>query len=376
MIRTTLCYLRYEGKTLMLFRNKKAADINEGKWIGAGGKFEKGETAGECLVREIREETGIELTSYIFHGIIYFRNDEFEDEEMYLYSAVITSSEADRIKKYPSCSEGTFEFIPDTKLMELPLWEGDRVFLKDMLEGRKRISYELVYEKGKLVRSERVGIKYILFDLDGTLIDTGEGIMKSAAYALGSAGIHVDDYHELSFFVGPPLVYTFTHRYGLDMKKARELVNKYRERYNPTGLFESEPYPGVRECLENLRSAGYRLYICSSKPEHMCRRLMEHLEMSGLFCDIVGATPDGSIDTKSQVLNELFRRNAADDPCFAGSCVLIGDTRFDMAGAADTGISGIGVTYGYGSTEEMLSLGAAAMADSISEINDSLIQSL
>ena len=63
MIRTTLCYLRYEGKTLMLFRNKKAADINEGKWIGAGGKFEKGETAGECLVREIREETGIELTS-------------------------------------------------------------------------------------------------------------------------------------------------------------------------------------------------------------------------------------------------------------------------------------------------------------------------
>ena len=86
MYRSTLCYLRNGGKTLMMHRTKKENDVNKGKWIGVGGKFEDGETAGECLIREVKEETGTELHSFIFHGIIYFRNDEFEDEEMYLYS--------------------------------------------------------------------------------------------------------------------------------------------------------------------------------------------------------------------------------------------------------------------------------------------------
>ncbi|MBO5552085.1 MAG: HAD hydrolase-like protein [Lachnospiraceae bacterium] len=374
MYRSTLCYLRYDGSTLMLYRNKKKNDVNEGKWIGVGGKFEPDETAGQCLVREVLEETGIELSSYVFHGIIYFRNDEYEDEEMYLFSAGITSEQAESISAF--CSEGTLKFIPDTGIMELSLWEGDRAFLKDLLDGRSRIAYDLTYEKGKLIHKDRVTIKNILFDLDGTLIDTGEGIMKSAAYALETIGIKVGDYHELSFFVGPPLVYTYTHRYGLDMEQARELVKKYRERYSKTGLFECEPYPGVRESLYKLRSAGYSLYVCSSKPENMCRRLMEHFGMTGLFNDIVGSTPDGRIDTKSQVIKELFRRNAVNDPGFAGSSVLIGDTRFDIAGAADTGISSIGVSYGYGNVEEMRSLGAAAIADSISEIDAALIGSL
>ena len=224
----------------MLFRNKKPNDVNEGKWIGVGGKFEAGETAGECLVREVREETGIELSSYIFHGIIYFRNDGYEDEEMYLYSAQITDEQSAAVSGLTPCNEGTLKFIPDEEIMSLSLWEGDRAFLKDLLDGRIRISYDLTYEKGRLIRKERIAVRNVLFDLDGTLIDTGEGIMKCAGYALESIGIPVEDYHELSFFVGPPLVYTFTRRYGLDMDKARELVNKYRERYNDTGVFECE----------------------------------------------------------------------------------------------------------------------------------------
>ncbi|MBR1524567.1 MAG: HAD hydrolase-like protein [Lachnospiraceae bacterium] len=374
MFKSTLCYLRNNGKTLMLHRNKKPNDVNEGKWIGVGGKFEGAETAGECLIREVREETGIELSSYVFHGIIYFRNDEYEDEEMYLYSARITDGQAETVMNGTPCSEGTLKFIPDDEIMGLSLWEGDRFFLNGLLDGKKRISYDLTYEKGKLVSKKTVPVKNILFDLDGTLLDTGEGIMKCAQYALKTIGVEVEDYHDLSFFVGPPLVYTYTRRYGLDMDKARELVKIYRERYEPEGVFECEPYPGVRECLEGLRSDGYRLYVCSSKPEHMCRKLMKHFDMTDFFDDIVGSTPDGRIDTKSQVLHELFRRNASEDPYFIGSSVLVGDTKFDIAGASDTGISSVGVSFGYGDTEEMKDLGAAAIAGSMSEINDTLFR--
>ena len=370
MFRSTLCYLHNDNSTLMLLRNKKNNDVNEGKWIGVGGKFEENETAGSCLKREVFEETGLALTSFRFHGIIYFRNDEYPDEEMYLYSAGISDEEAGIIKKH-DCSEGTLSFIPDDKILSLDLWEGDRLFLKDLLDGKKRISYDLTYEKGKLVKQEMVDIKNILFDLDGTLIDTGEGIMKSAQYALQTMGIKADDYRELTFFVGPPLMYTYTKRYGVDEKTAREMVRLYRERYGPAGLFESEPYPGLRECLTLLRAQGYKLFVSSSKPEHMCRTLLEHFDLTGYFDDIAGSTPDGRIDTKSEVLYELFRRNEK-DASFIGSSVLVGDTKFDVNGANDVGISCVGVSYGYGEKEELLSLGAVTVVNSMPEINSSL----
>ena len=375
MIRSTLCYLRNKNRTLLMLRDKKENDINEGKWIGVGGKLEDGETAGECLKREVREETGTELSGFYFHGIIYFRNDECEDEEMYLYSADLTDEEAEAAA-LRDCSEGTLSFIPDDEIMGLSLWEGDRIFLKELLDGRKHISYDLRYEKGKLVSAERIAIKNILFDLDGTLIDTGEGIMKSAQYALRDAGVEIEDYRELSFFVGPPLVYTYTRKFGFDMPTARRLVTKYRERYTDIGLFECEPYPGLRECMESLRSRGYRLFVASSKPELMCRRLLEHFDLLKLFDDVAGSTPDGRIDTKSQVLQELFRRNLEADPCFTGSSVLVGDTRFDVAGANDVGLSCIGVSFGYGESSELAALGAVSVADSLKEIDEAFISSL
>lgn len=376
MIRSTLCYLRNGGRTLFMLRDKKRNDVNEGKWIGVGGKFEKDETAGECVKREVMEETGITPEKLIFHGIIYFRNDEYEDEEMYLYSAHISDEVASSVNAEAAKDEGTLSFIRDEEISSLNLWEGDRVFLKDMLEGKTRISYDLNYRKGKLTECKKVPVTNILFDLDGTLIDTGEGIMKCAAYALESEGIKVPDYHELSFFVGPPLVYTYTVRYGFDMQKARELVDKYRERYNPIGVYECEPYPGVRECLKALKEKGYKLYVASSKPEHMCRLLLDHFDLSDYFDDVAGSTPDGKIDTKSQVLAELFRRHTQSDPCFAGSAILVGDTKFDIMGAIDTGISSLGVSFGYGSPEEMQDLGACGIADSLTEIDDRFFKSL
>lgn len=359
----------------MMLRDKKPDDINQGKWIGVGGKFEEGETALCCVKREVGEETGIYPSSFLFHGIIYFRNDECEDEEMYLYSSFISDEEAEAVSKR-QCDEGTLRLIPDEEILKLPLWEGDRIFLPGLLKGKKRISYDLTYEKGDLVSHSKVPVQNILFDLDGTLIDTGEGIMKCAAYALESIGIKVDDHRDLRFFVGPPLVHTYTTRYGLSMEKARMLVDKYRERYNPVGVYECELYPGVRECLMQLKHDGYRLFVASSKPEHMCRLLLDHFDLSGLFEDVAGSTPDGRIDTKSEVLTELFRRNTAKDPGFNGRTVLIGDTVFDMAGANDVGITGIGVSFGYGSTEEMTDMGAVFIANSMKEINRELLESL
>ncbi|MBR1914368.1 MAG: HAD hydrolase-like protein [Lachnospiraceae bacterium] len=352
----------------MMLRDMKANDVNEGKWIGVGGKFKEGETASECLRREVKEETGIELASFLFHGIIYFRNDEYEDEEMYLYSAHISDSEAAGINY--DCPEGTLRFTCDDEIKNLNLWEGDRVFLKDMYAGRSRVSYDLTYGKDRLIRCEKVPVSTILFDLDGTLIDTGEGIMKCAQYSLGRAGINVKDYRELSFFVGPPLLYTYTKRYGFDEGRARELIRLYRERYETTGIFECSLYPGVRECIERLRGMGCRIAIASSKPEHMCIKLLKHFDLYDLFDEVCGATPDGRIDTKTEVLKELFRRQEKNDPEYISGCILIGDTGFDMAGAADVGISGMGVSFGYGDTDEMLRLGAVCIADSMGDIPD------
>ena len=370
MYRSTLCYIRCNNRILMLFRDKKEADINKGKWIGVGGKFKDGEQAGNCLRREVREETGLEPASFAFRGIILFR-DIPEDgcevcEEMYLYTADISEEEASHIC---SCDEGTLRFIPEDEIMDLPLWEGDRVFLRDILEGRKRISYELTYKKGKLADVKKTGVRNVIFDLDGTVSDSGEGIMRSAAYALNAFGFEVSDYRELSFFVGPPLLYTFTKMYGVSEDKARKMIEKYRERYNDIGAYENELYPGVKECLIKLREEGYTIALGSSKPEHMCRKILEHFGILDLFDEVTGSTPDGAIDSKSEVLCELIRRRG-DDPRFLAESVLVGDTHFDVDGAMDIGMSCIGVSFGYGEAGELKDLGAVAVADSFEEIYD------
>ena len=148
MINTTLCYIEYNGKYLMLNRNKKKNDLNEGKWIGIGGKFEENESPEECLLREVFEETGLKLTEYIFHGIIHFRSDK-EDEEMYLYTGKVSTDELPI-----NCDEGTLAWVEKSKVLDLPTWEGDRLFLEKLIAGEKVVEMTLVYEGDKLVHVE------------------------------------------------------------------------------------------------------------------------------------------------------------------------------------------------------------------------------
>ena len=134
MKETTLCYIFRGEEVLMLYRNKKTEDANRGKWIGVGGKLENGETPEQCLLREVFEETGLKLTSYRKCGEIRFILDAWEDEITYLYTA--DGFEGEPEPKAFDCEEGRLEWIPRDRILELNLWEGDRVFLKDMLQGR------------------------------------------------------------------------------------------------------------------------------------------------------------------------------------------------------------------------------------------------
>lgn len=142
---TTLCYIEKDGKYLMLLRNKKEVDFNKGKWIGVGGKFEPGENAEQCLLREVKEETGFTLTSYKLRGVITFLSDEFEDELMYLYTA--DGFEGEMIE----CNEGELRWIDKQEVLNLNLWEGDKHFLKLLCEDVPEFRMLLRYEGYKLV---------------------------------------------------------------------------------------------------------------------------------------------------------------------------------------------------------------------------------
>ncbi len=145
MIDTTLCYIKKEGSWLLLYRNKKENDLNEGKWIGVGGKCEPGETPEQCVRRETLEETGLTLGKVCCRGVVHFRSDTWEDEEMYLYTSEEFSGELDE-----NCAEGTLAWIPEDQVMSLPMWEGDRLFLPELLEGAAAIEMTVVYEGDRL----------------------------------------------------------------------------------------------------------------------------------------------------------------------------------------------------------------------------------
>ena len=145
MDKTVLCYLQKNDSYLFLYRNKKENDLNEGKWIGVGGHIEKGETKEDALKREIKEETNLDIRSFTYHGEIIFKNDDYE-EVMYLYTS------DDFLGEMKPCDEGELNWVKKTDIMNLNLWEGDKVFLPLLIEGKKDIKLTLIYSGKKLVK--------------------------------------------------------------------------------------------------------------------------------------------------------------------------------------------------------------------------------
>lgn len=208
--------------------------------------------------------------------------------------------------------------------------------------------------------------KSIIFDLDGTLTDSGEGIINCASLALERFGITPPDRRIMRQFVGPPLVDSFV-KFGVPADRAEEAVEIYRSRYIPIGKFENTPYPGIYGLLERLLDQGHRLYVATSKPEGMSMDILEHFDLAKYFTVICGASLDTSRSTKDAVIAYLLEKIGRD-----GSAVMVGDTAFDVLGAKAHGIPTIGVAWGYGEVADMERAGAAGIAYSMDELFEML----
>ena len=209
--------------------------------------------------------------------------------------------------------------------------------------------------------------KYILFDLDGTITDPGIGITNSVAYALRKYCIEVKERSELYKFIGPPLHWSFREYYGFTEEEAITAVQYYREYYADKGLFENYVYDGIPEMLETLRSHGLKCIMATSKPEQFAIRILEHFGLAKAFDFVAGATMDTSRTDKALVIKYALESNGIQD---LSEVVMVGDREHDVLGAAKNGLKTIGVTYGYGSREELTNAGAFMLADSPQEVTE------
>ena len=147
--------------------------------------------------------------------------------------------------------------------------------------------------------------KYILFDLDGTLTDSSKGIINCVKYAMDAAGVTIENDDDLFEFIGPPLTDGFMTILGMNREEAERATTKFRERYNVTGLFENEPYEGIKEVLETLSERGFVLAVATSKPEETAKRILEHFELAKYFDEIVGSSVEENRNTKQAVIEEV-----------------------------------------------------------------------
>lgn len=202
----------------------------------------------------------------------------------------------------------------------------------------------------------------LIFDLDGTLTDSGEGVINCAQLALRHFGLPAEDREAMRVFVGPPLRESFPW-FGVRPDQVEEAVTVFRSRYNTVGKYENIPYPGIHDLLDRLRRAGYSLYVGTSKPETTALDVLNKFHLAERFDRICGADMAGDRDSKDSVLRYLLETLPPES-----RALMVGDTIYDVAGAGQLGIPTVGVSWGYGSVEEMRDGGAVAIVDSPEEL--------
>ena len=205
--------------------------------------------------------------------------------------------------------------------------------------------------------------KNILFDFDGTVFDTVEGITKSAQYALKKQGIEAG-LDELRCFAGPPLVDKFMEVYGFDRETAEQATRDFKERYVPIGVHECRVFPGIKSLLEALREKGFQVGLATSKPQVLAEQLLAQEDMTELFMAICGSSSDGNNSAKWQVLKRAMEELGAKPE----DTVLVGDTKYDVEGARLCGVPYIGVAYGYAAPGELEQAGAVTIARDMDEL--------
>lgn len=195
----------------------------------------------------------------------------------------------------------------------------------------------------------------LFFDLDGTLTDSMPGITRAVQYALRHYGIEAEDLNALSPFVGPPLHESFKEYYQFSDKDAGEAVYVFREYYNEKGWMENAPYDGVEDMLKALKESGKKLYVATSKPDEMAKRVLSHFGLTEYFEFIGGANDDSTRVKKDDVIRYVMENCGLTD---LESIVMVGDRKHDIEGAHKVGIKAVGVLYGYGDEKELKEAGA------------------
>ncbi len=204
----------------------------------------------------------------------------------------------------------------------------------------------------------------VLFDLDGTLTDPAEGITNSLMHAQRRLGMAVSPREALYVFIGPPLIETFMSEWGLTRAESERALQYYREYFVDRGIFENVPYEGVEECLADLKAAGLRLYVATSKPEPLSLRILEHFGLLPYFEAVAGSTMDEKRTKKGEVIAYALQTFGLDP----AETVMVGDREHDVIGARENGLNCIGVLYGYGSRTELTAAGAADLAGDMRDL--------
>lgn len=210
----------------------------------------------------------------------------------------------------------------------------------------------------------------IFFDLDGTLTDSSTGILNSVKYALAALGREIPEEEILHEFLGPSLLYSFSHFCGLNDDLTRQAIGLYRQRYEKYCTVENALYDGIANVLDRLHSAGRILAVATSKPEVYAVRVVAGFGIDRYFTAVCGAALDGSRDTKSQVIEYALERCNITD---LEHTLMVGDRKYDIKGAKDAGLDSIGVLYGYGTRKELETAGADYIASNPAEIADIIL---
>lgn len=207
--------------------------------------------------------------------------------------------------------------------------------------------------------------KCILLDLDGTLFDTSEGIMSCYKMGLEHFGIFVNDDSELRKVMGPSLYISYRDFYGLDEEQVKEAVRIYREHYNGGGIYKCRLYDGMENTLKSLKANGFTVCVATSKPQVMAEKILNHFGLAEYFDTICGAELDGSRSDKIELIDTALKRVGFTDK---NDVVMAGDRFYDIKGAIGAGVHSIGVTYGFGTKQELVEAGAEYIADTPEDI--------
>lgn len=212
--------------------------------------------------------------------------------------------------------------------------------------------------------------KAILFDLDGTLTDSSQGIINSLKYALKAYNICDYDEKMLDMFLGPPLLEVFQVHFGFDKTKALEAVEVYREYFREKGIFENRLYEGIETMLKSLAADGRQLILATSKAEVFAIKILEHFNIQQYFSVVAGSNLDGTRIHKDEVIHYALEKAGITDKC---SALMVGDRKYDILGAKEAGLDSIGVLYGYGNREEFENAGASLIVDTVDDLLEALL---